>query len=195
MKLDKAGSIGILFCAGTAALSHFIMWGLSEPSSHLAIDIPDSETILHSGPGGVHTSKRPDFMASHSIVDTFRLRLAGYDQMVIEKKLLSYGNVSTAGYDYGAFASLALSGLKAKLFGEALPLKSRWQEDDKFLCTEMCYILNQFVVEQTGKSIFNYDQDMGALSPWMVRQQLVKAYGSLREINLLRPSANSPAAV
>lgn len=179
-----AADVGILFTAGRSPLSRFIMWGLSEPSSHLAVDLPGLSVVVHSDLSGVHTTPRDDFMASHSVVDRFSVRLKDAALANVEKKLLTYGSETSAGYDYGAFASLAVSGLKAKLLGSPFPLKSKWQSDDRFLCTELCYVLNQFIVEETGKVLFFYDQDIASLSPWMVRSQLVKVYGESREISL-----------
>lgn len=181
--------IGMLFTKTDKLLSQFIMFGLQEPASHFAIDVPLCDRIIHSDLLGVHVAPRAEFMASHTIVDTVRLFATARTEAIIQSYLMRYADTTHADYDFGSFFSLTLSGFNARVFGTPMPRHPRWGNDREFLCTEMAYFLNQAVVEATGKPLFSYQTDLGAMSPWMLRDLIMKETGGKHDLDL-RPMAS-----
>lgn len=171
--------IEILFCKTELPLSTVIMWGLEQPASHVAIDIPSKGLVVQSDLLGLSKAFRAQFLRDHTIVATFKIHCLPTVQTAIEQKFLNFvdTDVGKSGYDFGAFAYFAYRAFLFKTLNRPLPSTNPWGDPQQFLCTEVPYLLNEAVVEVVGKPLFSYDVDLGAVSPWDLRALLIKAAG------------------
>lgn len=193
MLYDANSEISLLFCAGDSLLSRTIRWGLKEPASHVALDVPGSQAVIHSDLLGLHLDKRCDFMAAHEIVSRFRIRLTARSQIQVSAKLLRYVNSTHEDYDFGAFAGLTVAAIKSRLTGVPFPRTSPWGNDRELLCTEIAYLLNQALVEVTGRILLKYDTELDALSPWRLYQLLREQVGGQDEIDFRMVPSPTPS--
>lgn len=180
----EAQPIQLLFCHTEMALSKLIMWGLNEPASHLAIDLPSLDVVLHSDLLGLHQAWRGGFLRAHTIVQTFKVWLPPAVQTAVQNKLTSYmASLQGGSYDYGAFAYFAYRAGLAKLTGAPIPKTCPWGDKDSYLCTEGAYLLNEALVECTGHPLFDYDTELDAMSPWQLLTLLQKTHGGKNEVD------------
>ena len=176
--------IQLLFCKSELTLSKLIMWGLNEPSSHLAIDLASNEDVVHSDLLGLHNANRAEFFAAHTVVDTFTIYLDLDAQAKVEQKLMTYVRNDHGDYDYGAFMYFAYRACARRFSGTPMPATNPWGTDNSYLCTEAAYLLNQSIAEVAGKTILPYDVDLGAISPWALRAILMQHTGGKNELDL-----------
>lgn len=150
----------IVWVKGSAPLSKFIMWGLSEPVSHMAI-VFDNKIVFHADLLGVRLAWYPTFLKNHEIV--FEKK---YD-LTLEKEEEVYQSIITAndgkGYDYGAFLYFMWRGFLRKCFKVPMPETNPWGSKDRYLCDEMVEVLPDYIVPQSVK-----DVDTGMKSPYQV---------------------------
>lgn len=180
-----ASPLELLFVSTDMALSKLIKWGFDEPASHLAIDIPGADQVVHSDLLGLHRAARKEFLDQHKVIGTFKIWL---DIGVMQKAQAAFLGLADAekgsGYDFGAFSYLGWRAFCTKFFGSSLPPRNPWGDSHKYLCTEAAYLLNQVVAQSTGHILFAYDTDLGAMTPWQLRTKLIRTAGGKNEVDL-----------
>lgn len=178
--------VELLFCKTDMLLSKLIIWGLDQPASHVGIDLPSKGWVAHSDLLGVHKVFRAQFLREHTVIATFKLLCTPAQQAAIESKFLAFLDAATGeSYDYGAFTYFTYRAILKKITDKPIPAANPWQGEQEALCTEVAYLLNEAVVEVTGKTLYPYSTDLAATSPWDLRALLIKtAGGNENELDL-----------
>lgn len=136
----------ILFTHSKLPLSKFIMWGLNEPVSHVAIEFEGVNgmggLVFHSNLLGAHVEFKESFYDNCVVVKSLKLNLLGYDEWVIYKTIVT--NYRHKEYDFKAFFYFCWRGFLHRFFKIPFPEKNKF-ESSGLLCTEVLDCLRQYV--------------------------------------------------
>jgi hypothetical protein len=113
--------------------SRLIRWALGEPVSHVAVEF-DSGLVIHSTWSGVELTWHTTFRSDHCIPYVLEMGPGTDEPRILETLLTIYLGQS---YDYRAFIYFGWRALLLRVLGIPLPSRNIWNENRKFLCTEL----------------------------------------------------------
>ncbi|MCK5450543.1 MAG: hypothetical protein KAI70_02110 [Candidatus Omnitrophica bacterium] len=131
----KAGDI-LLFKAEKDFLSLIIAWGTNSKYTHVAVCVsPEMNLAIEAlTKGGVRAR---DIRKIKQDVDIFRVKEdSSYDVTNTVSYLVNKLNLK---YDYTGVIFLGILKLIAKIFKPLKKVTNKWQKDEDYFCSELCY--------------------------------------------------------
>jgi hypothetical protein len=172
----------LLFVRSNKLGSRIIRWGLGEPVSHVAVDIPAG--IYHSYGTGIIKSSRDAFHAVYTVHRSLEISFPETLQQAATELFESYVSPHD-GYDYPALAFFAFRAMLKKLLRVPFPKTNRLQVIESFLCTEIVYLVAQVHAELVGDALLlEVGDDLAMHSPWELYQILEKRLGTHAKNNI-----------
>ena len=159
----------ILFVRSDKIGSKFIRWGFDEPASHVAISF-NSGRVFHSY--GVGIMEQDAFMFAHTYTAAGTITLQADSDDDLEEKFRALLQPKSL-YDYPALLYFGWRVFLFKFFGQKMPKINRWNQAEKFLCTEVSYILCTVLAEK-GVVLLPANTDIAMISPWQLFLEMEK---------------------
>ncbi len=153
--------------------SRFMVWGLGEPASHLAIRFPWG-VVLHSELKGVWVEDAETFDDDHVVVANTLLPCSEEQARAVFDDMAPL--VGT-GYDRGAFTYFTWRAALRKFFGIPLPRENAGDKADLPLCVEAVYALVDSYVRLVGRvPAIDLPKALGMMTPMEALAYLKEAY-------------------
>lgn len=153
--------------------SRFMVWGLGEPASHLAIRFSWGQ-VLHSELKGVWIEDAEAFDDDHIIVTKVSLPCSPDQEQEIFNAM---GPLVGAGYDRGAFTYFAWRAALRKFFRVPLPRTNAGDQADLPLCVEAVYALVDAYARIVGRvPAIDLPKALGMMTPMEALAYLKEAY-------------------
>ena len=131
----SAGDI-LLFKAGNDLISKLIAWGTDSPYSHVAVCVaPELDIAIEAITwGGVRARAISKIPQSY---DVYRVR-EGYAYDLAKTVAFLVKQLNNR-YDYPGVCYLGILKLLAKIFKGLKDRANKWQKDNDYFCSELCY--------------------------------------------------------
>jgi len=153
----------IFFVKADLIGSKLIRWATGQCCSHVAIVSDTFETVYHSYGKGMERQTTKEFYKKYTIMHTISVYLSAKE----ENELLEHLAIHTenVGYDYTAFLYFAWRVFLNKIFKIQYPKVNKWENKEKFLCTEALYAFIESYALVTGSVVLIKNAPIAMLTP------------------------------
>lgn len=137
--------ITLLFTTNTGFFSSVCRWACDEDCTHFAVGFDLSQPkglVFHSNIKGGSVDFKLDFYQHNKIIH--KIGIAGLS-LQTEEQIFQFliSKAYQKNYDKKGWSFFAIKILLKKVFKTPLPEVNEWQEEQKFLCTEIYKIIQQ----------------------------------------------------
>jgi hypothetical protein len=153
----------IAWTKSSLPLSKLILWGLSQPVSHVVIEFEDN-LVFQSNLLGTHIDYWPHFKNHVEVVFNILIPMDKDLEDKVYTKIMD--EFDDHPYGYGAFLYFTWRALLKKLFKMPLPKTNPWGSRTSFLCVGIIKGLDVDGVDEGLRELIRTIPDVQMISPY-----------------------------
>ena len=138
-----------LWTKSSLPFSKLIRWGLKEDCSHFSImffeQYGQKSIVIESRLEGVQEIRLSNFLAQHTVVHALQAPLTEIEEQVLYLYFLR--KIKGKKYDSWAMAYWIYAGIMYRFFGQRLPHKNAWGENELVYCVEIMQEMREYLLE------------------------------------------------